>query len=118
MKKGKQADFIKRVRQQFHAQKKEEDADGITHEIDAKRYTCEERLTKEKEVTHKKYPLAIGPSQQLKKTGDYFLFDTTDIPILTIKGRDEKIRAFLNICRHRWVRLLVKKCSQAYVVRN
>lgn len=42
----------------------------------------------------------VGHTDQLKKIGDYFLFDLAGIPIIIIKDEND-IRAFYNVCRHR-----------------
>lgn len=106
MKKEQQIQFIETVFEQLEQQKNRQDADGITHQIDANRYICKERLKREKEIIFKNYPIVMGAAAQLKKTGDYFLHDLTGFPIMVIKGKDGNIRAFLNMCRHRGVRLL------------
>ena len=52
------------------------------------------------------FPIVVGAAGSLKESGDYFLHDYTGMPIVVMKGKDNQIRAFLNICRHRGVRLL------------
>lgn len=42
----------------------------------------------------------VGHTDQLKKSGDYFLFDLWGNPIIIIKDGND-IRAFYNVCRHR-----------------
>ncbi len=116
MKKEQQIETIKSVFSAIEKQKNKEDADGITYQIDAERYTSKERLAKEKEVVFKKYPIVLGAAAQLKNAGDYFLHDLTGIPIMVIKGKDGEIRAFLNMCRHRGVRLLEEE--EGHVKRN
>jgi len=106
MKRAQQIKVVKAVFEGLEKQQNKQDADGITHQIDAKRYTSKERLEKEKEIIFKNYPMVVGPAAQLKNAGDYFLHDLTGLPIMVIKGKDGKIRAFLNMCRHRGVRLL------------
>lgn len=109
MRKEAQIQYVEAVFKGLEAQKKKEDADGITHRIDAKRYTSKERLEKEKETLFKNYPIVVGAAGKLKDPGDYFLNDDMGLPILVIKGKDGSIRAFLNMCRHRGVRLLDKE---------
>ncbi len=106
MKKEQQIQYINEVFEGLEQQKNKEDADGITYQIDTNRYTSKERLAKEKATVFKNYPLVTGAAAQLKEAGDYFLYDLSEVPVLVIKGKDGKIRAFLNMCRHRGVRLL------------
>ncbi len=110
--KERQIQFVEAVFEGLEKQKNKQDADGITYQIDAKRYTSREQLEKEKEIIFKNYPIVVGPAAQLKATGDYFLHDLTGLPIMVIKGKDGNIRAFLNMCRHRGVRLLEEKKGQ------
>jgi len=110
--KEQQIQIIEAVFAGLEKQKKQEDADGITHQIDTQRYISKDRFEQEKEFIIKSYPMVTGAAGQLNQPGDYFLHDLTGIPILVVKGKDEKIRAFLNMCRHRGVRLLEKETGQ------
>ena len=116
MNKEQQIQIIEAVFDGLEKQKNKEDADGITHQIDANRYISKERFKQEKEIIFKNFPIVTGAAGQLKNTGDYYLHDFTGIPILIVKGKDEKIRAFLNMCRHRGVRLLEE--SSGHIKRN
>ncbi|MFQ5584741.1 MAG: aromatic ring-hydroxylating dioxygenase subunit alpha, partial [Calditrichia bacterium] len=44
---------------------------------------------------------AVGHLSRLKNTGDYLVANIADNPIIVVCGKDEKIRAFYNVCRHR-----------------
>jgi len=90
--------------------------DGITHTIDAKRYTSKERLEAERTKLLQNLPIMVGAASQLEKGGDYFLHDHTGVPIVVIKGKDGQIRAFVNMCRHRGVRLLSEETG--HIKRN
>ena len=116
MKQEKQIRIINAVFETLKKQQNQEDADGITYEIDAKRYTSKDRFELEKELIMKDHPIVVGAEGQLKSNGDYFLHDLTGLPIIAIKGKDGMIRAFLNMCRHRGVRLLEK--SEGKIRRN
>ena len=112
MLKEQQIKIVEAVFDGLAKQKNKQDADGITHQIDVERYISKERLAQEKGIIFKNYPIVLGAAAQLKNVGDYFLHDLTDLPIMVIKGKDGKIRAFLNMCRHRGVRLLETKEGQ------
>lgn len=45
--------------------------------------------------------LCAGREEDLPAVGSYFLFDKLGSPILVVRGRDGKVRAFFNTCRHR-----------------
>ena len=112
MKIERQLEFIDEVFSGLQKQEVKEDADGITYQIDAARYTSRKRLDQERSTLFKNFPLVVGAEASLKNPGDYFLHDLTDAPIVVIKGKDQIIRAFLNICRHRGVRLLEEPKGQ------
>ncbi|NKI32942.1 aromatic ring-hydroxylating oxygenase subunit alpha [Croceivirga thetidis] len=114
--KDKQIQIIETVFKNFQKQKNKTDADGITHIIDAGRYTSLERFEREKELIIKSHPIVVGATGQLQSNGDYFLHDLTGTPILIVKGKDGVVRAFLNMCRHRGVRLLEE--SEGKIKRN
>src|SRR5271167_3718501 len=48
----------------------------------------------------------IGRADRLSEAGSYFTLDFAGIPIAVVRGRDNRIRAFANTCRHRGARLL------------
>ena len=112
MKKEYQVKVVQAVFENMVRQKKREDADGLTHTIDAERYTSKSRFRIESEELFQNHPIVVGAAGQLKRSGDYFLHDLTGISIIIIKGSDGKVRAFLNMCRHRGVRLLETKEGQ------
>lgn len=43
----------------------------------------------------------VGHISRLKNSGDYILANIADNPIIVVREKDEKIRAFYNVCRHR-----------------
>ena len=51
------------------------------------------------------HPQLIGLSGDLPESGSYFTVDDFGVPVLAVRGRDGRFRAFLNACRHRGVRV-------------
>lgn len=43
----------------------------------------------------------VGAASQLASVGDYFTCRVAGIPVVVVRGKDEVLRAFVNICRHR-----------------
>ncbi|KAJ5504929.1 Aromatic-ring-hydroxylating dioxygenase alpha subunit [Penicillium fimorum] len=43
----------------------------------------------------------LSHSSQFEKPGSYQSFDLAGFPVFLIRGKDDKIRAFHNVCRHR-----------------
>jgi phenylpropionate dioxygenase-like ring-hydroxylating dioxygenase large terminal subunit len=48
----------------------------------------------------------IGRADYVKNPGDYFTVTVAGVPAVILRGRDGRIRAFINSCRHRGSRLL------------
>lgn len=48
----------------------------------------------------------VGREELVPKPGDFFTLDLADIPIIIVRGRDNTVRAFSNVCAHRGTRLL------------
>ena len=42
-----------------------------------------------------------GPAELVAEPGSYLTCRAGDVPIVVVRGRDAKLRAFLNVCRHR-----------------
>ena len=74
-------------------------------EIDVRFYTDDDWYQHEQQTIFSDVPLILGPSSMLIEPGQHFTHDHAGKPILVVRGRDKKLRAFLNVCRHRGVRL-------------
>ena len=105
MERAKQITIIKRLLDP----NRRSEIDGSVHEIDVDRYTNPSRWLDEKETLFKKMPVVVGAASDLDQEGDYFLFDGLDVPIVIVKGKDGEIRAFVNRCQHRGVKLLTEE---------
>jgi len=77
-------------------------------------YTCAERLADEQRVLFRKHPLVMGFGSDWPSAGSYSTDDYAGLPILIVRGRDEKLRAFLNVCRHRGAKV-ADGCGSARV---
>ena len=106
MNQAKEIAIIQQIFEEIEKHKNKTAVSGKTWEIPATRYTSKEQLAAERKTIFQNFPMVVGAAADLEKAGDYFLHDYSGVPILVIKGKDEKIRAFLNICRHRGVRLI------------
>jgi len=78
---------------------------GKTKSLCPSIYTDEARLDAEREAILNKAPIIVGHIDDLKTAGDHFAFDYLGQPLLIVRGKDDIIRTFLNVCRHRGVRL-------------
>lgn len=64
-------------------------------------YTSGELAERERELLFRRHPLFFGLSCELPNPGDYRADDLSGVPVLVVRASDGKLRAFLNVCRHR-----------------
>lgn len=56
--------------------------------------------------------LAVGRTEQIQKPG-FFTFDVGGVPILVVRGNDDQLHAFHNVCRHRGARVACEEQGTA-----
>ncbi len=64
------------------------------------RYLDSARAAAETEVL-KRLPVAVVPSASVARPGDWLTRMVHGVPILMTRGEDGRLRAFINVCRHR-----------------
>src|ERR1700687_1673886 len=64
-------------------------------------YTDTVRLEEEQRVLFRQHPLMMGFASEWPDPGAFRTDDYSGLPILIVRARDGKLRAFLNVCRHR-----------------
>jgi Rieske 2Fe-2S family protein len=57
--------------------------------------------------------LLVGHASSAPKPGDYFLCEIAEESVIIARGKDDLLRAFLNICRHRGSRICTKSEGHA-----
>jgi len=73
-----------------------------SHYVDSRLYTDEAILNEEKEKLFKPAWIIACHESELAAPGDYRLFThPAGVPLIVIRGEDQKVRAFYNICPHR-----------------
>lgn len=60
---------------------------------------------------------AIGRVEQIATPGSYLTAEVAGVPVLVIRGEDQVLRAFYNVCRHRAAPLLTQPCGEAHKLR-
>jgi glycine betaine catabolism A len=70
-------------------------------------YTSDDIFAAEQETIFGRLWNAAGRASQLARPGDYLVRTVAGESIVIVRGRDEVIRAFFNVCRHRGTRLCV-----------
>jgi phenylpropionate dioxygenase-like ring-hydroxylating dioxygenase large terminal subunit len=68
-------------------------------------YACPHQAAREQERFFRRQPLFFGLSCELPKPGDYRADDLSGTPILVVRGKEGRLNAFLNVCRHRGARI-------------
>jgi phenylpropionate dioxygenase-like ring-hydroxylating dioxygenase large terminal subunit len=68
---------------------------------DVRVYTDPAHLAAEQRVLFREYPLLMGFASEWAAAGAFRTDDYAGVPILIARGRDNRLRAFLNVCRHR-----------------
>jgi choline monooxygenase len=56
---------------------------------------------------------AVARLSQLEKHGQYVTATVANEPIVVVRGRDGKLRAFYNVCRHHAMTVMNEPCGQA-----
>ena len=69
-------------------------------------YTSQEWYDKEQTLIFNKTWRFAGLIEDVKEAGDYITVQAGLSNILIVRGRDQRLRAFHNLCRHRGVQLL------------
>ena len=87
-----------------------DDGPGLSHTA-VEEYFDPVRYEREVAVLFRNHPVVVGFSAQLRKPGDFVTNNDTGQPILVTRGTDGKLRAFLNVCRHRSATVEQKPCG-------
>jgi phenylpropionate dioxygenase-like ring-hydroxylating dioxygenase large terminal subunit len=104
-----QVAYIQRMLDMARANKRD-DAPGLAH-TPVESYFSQARYEREVAVLFRRYPVVVAFSAQLRKPGDFVTSTDTGQPILVVRGLDGKLRAFLNVCRHRSATVETKPCG-------
>jgi len=76
--------------------------------IPAASYTDAKQWRAEMDVIFKRVPLMLALSCEMPNPGDYKAMDVAGLPILIARDRAGVVRAFLNVCSHRWSPLVAE----------
>src|SRR5690348_13663957 len=78
---------------------------GQGRTLPAKYYTSVEIFHREKDRVFDRRWLCVGRAEQIAAAGQYFLADVFGESLIVVRGRDDRIRALYNVCRHRGTRM-------------
>ena len=85
----------------------------VSADVDVDRYTSQARLDAERRVLFRTMPLAVGRASDVAAPGAFFTHDAAGVPLLVTRDRDARVRAMLNVCRHRGTRLVSEASGTA-----
>lgn len=69
-------------------------------------YTDQHRFEQEREKLFLARPLVIAHESQIPNPGDALVYDWLGLPLLTVRDKSGDIGTFMNVCRHRGMRLV------------
>ena len=102
--------MLKRMLDHLAAGRTTDLTDGIM-QVNASDYTDPARLEVERRELFMKLPALACLSCDIRNPGDYVVFDALGPSILVVRGKDNKVRAFLNSCRHRSAKVAPEACG-------
>jgi phenylpropionate dioxygenase-like ring-hydroxylating dioxygenase large terminal subunit len=77
------------------------------------KYNDPKQLEDEINILFRNFPIIIGHASDLQEPGSFLTQDIAGAPVLVTRGRDDRVRAFLNVCRHRGAQLEARPCGKA-----
>ena len=61
--------------------------------------------------------IAVGRTDQVPAAGQFFTFDLAGEPLVIVRGTDNNLRAFFNVCRHHAAAVATVPCGVAQLLR-
>lgn len=97
----------------------EESIPAVTKELDFPEdwYTSDKLFQLEKRAIFSKTWLHVCHSSLFSKAGDYRTFQIASFSFVVILGKDGRLRAFHNVCRHRAYTVATKEAGSCLVLR-
>lgn len=81
--------------------------------VPATNYTDPQRFQAEVDRIFRRLPLMLAPSCELPNPGDFKTLEITGIPLLLVRGKDGKVRSFINSCTHRGTMVALEPAGNA-----
>ncbi|HTD35350.1 MAG TPA: aromatic ring-hydroxylating dioxygenase subunit alpha, partial [Candidatus Elarobacter sp.] len=80
--------------------------------LEGRYYHAPEIFARERERIFAREWICAGRLEQLEGPGDFFLADVADESLIVTRGKDERVRAFFNVCRHRGTRMCTESAGR------
>jgi choline monooxygenase len=89
----------------------------MAYTIPAAWYVDERVSRLEREQVFANNWIAVGRVDQASAPGHFFTFDLAGEPLLIVRGADDELRAFYNVCRHHAAAVATEACGVAQHLR-
>ncbi|MEO1079441.1 MAG: aromatic ring-hydroxylating dioxygenase subunit alpha [Pseudomonadota bacterium] len=76
------------------------------HRVPVGNYTLTTRFEQERDALFQQLPQIVAHGSQIPSTGDAIVYDWLGLPLITMRDQTGKVGTFMNVCRHRGMRLL------------
>lgn len=103
MNRDKELQLLDRIRELAAARSSDAD-EGIT-KIDVDCYRSVERFDEEHPAFFRRSWVALAHASEVAGSGDYATLTAAGVPVLVVRDKEGKVRAFRNVCRHRGSRV-------------
>jgi phenylpropionate dioxygenase-like ring-hydroxylating dioxygenase large terminal subunit len=110
MNRQQQTDLLKRLL--AHVDHKTTSLADAPWRNDVSVYCDPTHLVREQQILFRHHPILMGFASEWAAAGAFRTDDYAGVPILIARGRDGKLRAFLNVCRHRGAKV-AQGCGEA-----
>ncbi len=80
-------------------------------------YISPEVAALEREAIFARSWQAVGRRELVATPGQYLTFDVAGEPVVVVRGEDGRLRAFINVCRHKAARVCTQEHGQATKLR-
>ncbi|MGH9712751.1 MAG: aromatic ring-hydroxylating oxygenase subunit alpha [Candidatus Acidiferrales bacterium] len=87
------------------------------HTIPAAWYTDSRVAALEQQSVFSRTWQAVGRADQVEKPGQYVTATVAGEPIVVVRGSDNRLRAFFNVCRHHAMTVMTEPCGHAQHLR-
>jgi len=84
-----------------HVENKTTESASDVYQVPVSCYLDEDLWHREMKNIFRRLPLMLAMTCEMRNTGDYKVMEVADFPVLMVRGKDGKVRAFLNACTHR-----------------
>jgi len=94
------------------------DETGITlHGLPGQVYVDDHLFTVEQRALFRNNWMFVGFAHELPNAGDAQPIEAAQAPLFLLRGKDKKISAYHNVCRHRNLKLIDEKCNTGRLIR-